>query len=883
MNGNVEIILLQNAWSGVGGEGTGTGTGEAYGPAVEIANNIPISTGHYQWQVPDISLIPIMVTGDRIFKLQIYTMDKSVAGYTVKFTIVKPNIKLDSVGDITGVVGATPTVQIKKIYSIKWTSEGIGNTVNLSLKSLVNSVSSYSAAIDNSGSYELQIPSNFSLGDAKLKIASTDNSAVYDYKTINIIAATTFSMQVNYISSVKKVDGNNNALIYEFPLSSSWFDNFESNYGFKLGANITFNPSNPLLSTNCVLQKNQNGIIYCQATWPQDLFAIFGARALDSTSYTAAVVDSRGDFALKPANISVFRTDPLGSAYKISFAYTLPTDTNYDCVNIYRSTTSGQLGEKVLACANKGGALGAKTGYSYDDSYIKTNGSGVVYFTFRGVDKNGAEERNNDQYIYRWTDAPPVIKVTSPNDNDMYASNTYGGMINETVKIKWTATGNLATGKTQIWLYKGNERVLLIKSGEFALSTSNEYSWFADWEYQMQYPPIQRGSDFKIRVVNVDNPNVYGDSGTFELFKPLTLLTGYQLLVGSPNGGERWEIGKTYDIVAATCSFFPDYCSLDSIINANATDTNDNDDDYNDDGQPDPSLSISYEAKLIGTTYKGDVVNKTIIKNDNKLIYGPRITTPWKIGSDIESGSYKVWVSVKGTSNDNKQVDESDQSDQNFYIPLPAATGNIIVSKNSYSPSGYINGPAKDIILAKFDFKAVGGDLKLVGLPVNFSGTSETNNNNTIGIYNVKLVDEDDNVIGKIIPSVTYYQSMHNPYQNGALNPPTKVEFGTKDQPLNYVIPVGVTKTINVVADVGKNYGVNVALNEGTEWSGSVALGGNIYDISSQSYFNTPAISGNALYFTYNGTPQNQANQTASILDAMKALLLNISEILKNR
>jgi len=110
------------------------------------------------------------------------------------------------------------------------------------------------------------------------------------------------------------------------------------------------------------------------------------------------------------------------------------------------------------------------------------------------------------------------------------------------------------------------------------------------------------------------------------------------------------------------------------------------------------------------------------------------------------------------------------------------------------------------------------------------------------------------------------------------------VEFGTKDQPLNYVIPVGVTKTINVVADVGKNYGVNVALNEGTEWSGSVALGGNIYDISSQSYFNTPAISGNVLYFTYNdGTPQNQVNQTASVLDAMKALLLNITEILKNR
>lgn len=71
---------------------------------------------------------------------------------------------------------------------------------------------------------------------------------------------------------------------------------------------------------------------------------------------------------------------------KISLSWKNPSDSDFDKINIYRSTESGKLGDKVKTTD--------KADTSYDDSL---NAKGTYYYTLRSVDTSSNESTNTDQ------------------------------------------------------------------------------------------------------------------------------------------------------------------------------------------------------------------------------------------------------------------------------------------------------------------------------------------------------------------------------------------------------------------------------------------------------------------------------------------------------
>lgn len=71
---------------------------------------------------------------------------------------------------------------------------------------------------------------------------------------------------------------------------------------------------------------------------------------------------------------------------KITLTWINPTDTDFDKINIYRSTTEGTLGDKLTTTA--------KADTSYDDTLTA---KGTYYYTLRSVDTTGNESVNTDQ------------------------------------------------------------------------------------------------------------------------------------------------------------------------------------------------------------------------------------------------------------------------------------------------------------------------------------------------------------------------------------------------------------------------------------------------------------------------------------------------------
>ena len=102
-------------------------------------------------------------------------------------------------------------------------------------------------------------------------------------------------------------------------------------------------------------------------------------------------VDHFTKFAIVTASDTTAPSEPgsitatAGNA-KVTLSWTNPTDTDFNGANIYRSTTSGTLGDKVHS---------AVTGTSKEDTGL-TNGT-AYYYTIKAVDKSGNESVNTAQ------------------------------------------------------------------------------------------------------------------------------------------------------------------------------------------------------------------------------------------------------------------------------------------------------------------------------------------------------------------------------------------------------------------------------------------------------------------------------------------------------
>ena len=291
----------------------------------------------------------------------------------------------------------------------------------------------------------------------------------------------------------------------------------------------------------------------------------------------------------KPTNISVYQNSSSDPIYKLAFDYTTPMVVDYYCANIYRSTVSGQLGKKVLDCVGKDTKPGANTSYfPYEDSYIKDNSDGTVYYTIRAVDTAGNESTNIDQYSYSWDVCEGPYHVLSPDGRCVWScglNTTPDNITNECVcKDGHTESGNdkfgrrvcsidsnspsitiiypnggekweagkaysivwHSTGYDKVRVYVGCEgyasgAIMDVPSG--TVGGSYIYTVPANWAVQDQCK-VQVSENVKMLTNITDGVNSDMSNNYFSIIKSSTK----SITVTSPNDGDKLEIGKQYQI-----------------------------------------------------------------------------------------------------------------------------------------------------------------------------------------------------------------------------------------------------------------------------------------------------------------------------------------------
>ncbi len=116
-----------------------------------------------------------------------------------------------------------------------------------------------------------------------------------------------------------------------------------------------------------------------------------------------------------------------------------------------------------------------------------------------------------------------VIEVVNPSGGEIWAAGT-------TRTIEWSTQGELANVKIELW-----DGINLYDTLAESVENTGSYEW---------HIPIDITGDdsYKIRVVDVDNPEIYGESE--EKFS----IAEERIILISPQGGEIWALGSSQKI-----------------------------------------------------------------------------------------------------------------------------------------------------------------------------------------------------------------------------------------------------------------------------------------------------------------------------------------------
>jgi len=116
------------------------------------------------------------------------------------------------------------------------------------------------------------------------------------------------------------------------------------------------------------------------------------------------------------------------------------------------------------------------------------------------------------------------LKITTPNKGEIWE-------LGKSYEIRWISAGRDIISDVTLYLYKGGTLHQTIA----ATSNIGVYIWGIPID-------LEAGNDYKIRVVNSSHVSFYDDSDiNFEIKSP-------SLTVVSPNGGEKIEVEKTFQI-----------------------------------------------------------------------------------------------------------------------------------------------------------------------------------------------------------------------------------------------------------------------------------------------------------------------------------------------
>jgi len=160
---------------------------------------------------------------------------------------------------------------------------------------------------------------------------------------------------------------------------------------------------------------------------------------------------------------------------------------------------------------------------SVDDvaNSIAVDGSGNVYVTGESRGSGTDYDYATIKYIQG-----TIIKVKSPNGGEVW-------QVGNTYNINWIASNDVAPDK-RITLWKGGQYYQTITN---STTNNGSYSWTIP-------SSIEEGADYKVRITSNADSSIYDYS---DLNFAITLTP--PITITSPNGGEIWQKGSTYQII----------------------------------------------------------------------------------------------------------------------------------------------------------------------------------------------------------------------------------------------------------------------------------------------------------------------------------------------
>jgi hypothetical protein len=138
-----------------------------------------------------------------------------------------------------------------------------------------------------------------------------------------------------------------------------------------------------------------------------------------------------------------------------------------------------------------------------------------------------------------------TITITSPNGGEVWNPGAYH-------HVYWTSSG--VTGDVSIKLYRftGIMNLEATITNSIDVTTGN-----CSWLVPLNLTP---SSNYVVRITSLSNPDDYDSSNDFFTINPVPTIT-----VTSPNGGEIWTVGSTYQITWDTTNLFG-YINLRLLI-----------------------------------------------------------------------------------------------------------------------------------------------------------------------------------------------------------------------------------------------------------------------------------------------------------------------------
>jgi surfactin synthase thioesterase subunit len=534
------------------------------------------SDGNRSWDIPlglaaasDYTIKITSVDSASVFDIS----DANFTVYSPVITVTDPN------GGESWIIGDS--------YLITWT-DNIAENVELQLYKGGSFYTSITTSTTSDGSYTWNIPGGTISGsDYKIRIASVDNSNIFDESNSNF----TLASQITVISP-----NNNENWRTGTAQSIIWSDNISENVKIELYKGGSFH-------SNIVTSTPSTGSY---------LWTIPGG-TLAGTNYEVKItsVSDASTFDFSDANFSIYVgsisvTDPNGGeswqagttqsitwtdnisenvvidlykggsfhsivststssdglkSWSIPFALESGSDyqikiTSVDESDIFDFSNSNFtiVGNQVTVTAPNGGE-NWQPGTSQIISWTDNFSSNVEIQLFKGGAYNSSIVTSTpSDGSYTW-DIPGsilpgsdyTIKILSTVDGNIFDfSNASFTIINNDITVNLPNGGEVwSTGSTQSITWSdnisGNVKIELYKAEVFNSTIIS--STASDGSYSWNIPgATANGSDYKIKVTSIDLPTLSDLSDN-----SFTIFTG-QITVSSPNGGESWQAGSTQNI-----------------------------------------------------------------------------------------------------------------------------------------------------------------------------------------------------------------------------------------------------------------------------------------------------------------------------------------------